>query len=209
MFHRADTHKRWLCPALVSAVVLFSVVLICSPSAVAKFDGYEPCVASNGLTLKLLYRVPASIITPVCNQVRSGERWSPSVPWIMNTSFDRVPQGFATNWGTPLDDFRGKLKAVQYVVDPGSSRSFNLLFPTDGLWVGELSEAAGLPAVNSVGIGLLNPLPIGQHAVDVYWDFDAQHCDGFATNPAASCLPAGETLVRHVTFNVVAPQPVA
>jgi len=205
MSHRADTDKRWLRPALLSAVVVSSMALTPSPSAVAKFGSYEPCIASNGLTLEVVYRVPGSIITPACNHVRAGERWSPSVPWIMNTGFEHVPSGFATNWATPLDDFRGKLIAVGYVIDSGSPHPFSQWFPSDALWVGELPEAAGLPAANTVSIGMLNPLPTGQHVVDVYWELAAQHCDGFGTNPAADCLPAGKTLARRIPFDVVAP----
>lgn len=208
MLHGAGTHKRWLYSAVLPAVVLSAAGLVLSPSAAAKFGSNEPCVASNGLTLALVYRAPASIVSPACNQLRAGERWVPSVPWIMNIGFDHVPPGFASPWGTPLADFRGKLKAVEYVVDPGSAGSYNISYPKDALWVGELPEAPGLPAVNTVGIGALNPLPTGQHVVDVYWDFSSQHCDGFGTSPAADCLPGGQSLARRITFNVVAPQPV-
>ena len=205
MFHRADTHRHWLRVALLSVVVLWPTAFIFSPSAVAKFGSYEACVASNGLPLSQVYGFPVSIVTPVCNQVRAGERWAPSVPWIMNTGFERVSRGFASDWATPQDDFRGKLGAVNYVIDPGSASSFNHLFPSNRLWVGELPEAAGLPAVNTVSVGALEPLPVGQHVVNVYWDFTAPHCDGFGTNLGPNCLPAGETLVRQITFNVVAP----
>ena len=204
MFHRADTYRHWPRVTLGSVVVLSATALILSPSAVAKFGSYEQCVASNGLPLNQVYGVPVSIITPVCHQVRAGERWSPSVPWIMNIGFERVSPGFTTNWATPLADFRGKLKAVEYVIDPGSPSSINRFFPGHAMWVGELPEAAGLPAVNTVSAGSLEPLPIGQHVVDVYWDFAAQHCDGFATNLGANCLPAGKTLVSRITFDVVA-----
>jgi hypothetical protein len=209
MFHRAETHRHRRWPALLSAVVLSSAALTFSPFASAKFGSHEPCVASNGSTLKLLYRVGGgvSIITPACNQVRAGDRWSASIPWIMNTSFEQVPSGFATDWATPLDDFAGKLKSIEYVIDPGSPYSFNRGFGASNslLWSGELPQAAGLPAANTVRLGPMDPLPIGQHVVDVYWDFAAPHCDGLGSDRAANCLPAGQTLVRRITFDVVAP----
>lgn len=203
MFHRADIHRLLL--AVLSAVVLCLTALVLSPSAAAKLGGQEPCVTPDGLPLNVVYRVPFSIVSPACTKVRAGERWSASVPWIMNTSFAKVPSGFVTDWGTPLDDFRGKLQAVEYFIDPGTSHGSNFSFPNSMLWVGELAEAAGLPAVNTVSLGALAPLPVGQHAVDVYWRFAAQHCDGFAANAATNCLPAGQTRVRRITFEVVAP----
>ena len=163
-------------------------------------------VASNGSTLNQLYGYSVSIITPDCNRVGAAERWSPSVPWIMNARFEQIPQGFVTDWATPLDDFRGKLKRIQYVVDPGSPYQSNHGLSNDAkLWVGVLPDAAGLPAVNTATLGALDALPVGQHVVDVYWDFAAPHCDGFSTDQATSCLPQGETLVRRISFEVVAP----
>jgi hypothetical protein len=207
MSHRFSTprHRLWL--ALLSAVVLSGTGLILSPSAVAKFGSNEPCVASNGMSLDLVYRATVSIISPDCNQLPTGERWSPSVPWIMNKSFEQVPPGFASDWATPLDDIRGKLNKVEYVVDPGSAHTSNHSFPNELLWVGQVPEAVGFPAVNTVSShASLNPLPAGQHVVDVYWDLEAPHCDGFTTDQAASCLPEGETLVRRISFEVVAPE---
>jgi hypothetical protein len=207
MSHRFGTpgHRLWL--ALLSAIVLSSTALILSPSAVAKFGSNEPCVASNGMTLSLVYRAQVSIISPDCNQLRAGERWSPSVAWIMNKSFEHVPSGFTTDWATPLADFRGKLETVEYVIDPASPYRSNHSFPNNVLWVGQVPEAVGFPAVNTVSShGALNPLPPGQHFVDVYWDLAAPHCDGFTMDQAASCLPAGKTLVEQITFDVVAPE---
>ncbi|MGH3675512.1 MAG: hypothetical protein ACRDU5_07190 [Mycobacterium sp.] len=207
MSHRFSTPRRRLWFALLSAAVLSATALVLSPSAAAKFGGNEPCVASNGMTLDQVYRPQVSIISPDCNQLTAGKRWSPSVPWIMNKSFEQVPSGFATDWATPLDDFRGKLKKVEYVIDPGSPYKSNHSFPNDVLWVGQVPEAVGFPAVNTVSShGALAPLPPGPHVVDVYWDLAAPHCDGFTTDQAASCLPAGETLVRQMTFDVVAPE---
>ena len=205
MFPRADTLRHRLRPAVVSAVVLTWAALILSPSAAAKFGSDEPCAAPNGVTLHLVYRVPVQILTSACNRLPAGDRWSVSVPWIVNTSFERVPPGFATSWATPLDDFRGEFQAIRYVSDPGSPYELTHSFGSSTkLWVGELAEAPGLPAVNTVAVADLDPLPIGRHVVDVYWTFSAPHCDGFAANSGANCLPAGETRVKRVTFDVVA-----
>ena len=202
MFYRADTHR--LGGALLCSIVLFAAALVLSPSAAARFGSNEPCTTSDGQPLRLVYRIPETIVTPACNQVRVKERWAPSVPWIMNTSFAAVPSGFASVWATPVEDFRGKLKAVEYVIDPGSSYAKNLSFPANNrLWVYELPDAPGLPAANSVSLGALDALTPGQHSVAIYWTLDAQHCDGFAANASANCLPAGKTLVRQISFQVV------
>ena len=111
----------------------------------------EPCVASNGLTLKQQYGYSVAIITPNCNQVRAGERWAPSVPWIVDTRFEQMPSGFKTDYSTPLDDLRGKFQSIDVIVDAGSPYQSNRSFPADNkMWVGELPDTAGLPAVDSV-----------------------------------------------------------
>ena len=43
----------------------------------------------------------------------------------------------------------------------------------------------------------------GQHSVAVYWTFTAPHCDGFTASQGTSCLPAGKTLVKQISFTVV------
>lgn len=129
-----------------------------------------------------------------------------SVPWIVNDGFEQKPPGFATDFPTPLNDLRGKLKSIEYVVDAGSPYQSNRSFPGDNkIWTGQLPTAPGLPAVNTVGLGSLDPLPVGQHSVDVSWNFSAPHCDGFSADQGTSCLPQGETLVKRITFTVVDP----
>jgi hypothetical protein len=203
MSQRASIRGLW--PALLLSVALSAAALLLSPSAAAKWGSNEPCVASNGMTLKQQYGYSVAIVTSECNQLRAGERWAPSVPWILDTRFEQMPSGFTTDYGTPLDDFRGKFQSVDVVVDAGSPYQSNRAFPADNkLWVGQLPDAPGLPAVDSSNLGSLNPLPVGQHSVAVYWNFSAQHCDGF-TAGQSSCLPAGRTLAKQITFNVVAP----
>ncbi len=204
MFRRASTNR--LSAALLSTVVLSAVGLISSPSAVARWGGNEPCVAPNGMTLKQQYGYSVAVIASGCTQIPAGERWGASVPWIMDARFEQMPSGFATDRSTPIDDFRGKLQSIEYVVDPGSPYRSNRSFPgEDKLWVGQLPDAAGLPAINTVSLGSLDPLPVGQHTAEVYWNLKAPHCDGFTADQGTSCLPAGKTLVKRIAFKVVAP----
>src|ERR1700709_2522460 len=110
MSHRAKI--RWLWPALLSAVVLASASVIVSPSAAAKWAGDEPCVSASGMTLKQQYGYSAAVVTSDCTQVPVGEKWAASVPWIMDSRFEQRPSGFSTDFSTPIDDFRAKLKSV-------------------------------------------------------------------------------------------------
>jgi hypothetical protein len=204
MSHRAKVRLLWA--ALLSAVVLSSTAVILSPSAAAKWAGDEPCVSSSGMTLKQQYGYSVAVVTSDCTEVPAGQRWAASVPWIMDSRFEQQPSGFSTDRSTPLDDFRGKLKSVEYVVDAGSAYQSNRSFPGDNkIWTGQLPSAPGVPAINTVGLGSLDPLPVGTHTVDVSWNLSAPHCDGFTADQGTSCLPQGKTLVKRITFKVVDP----
>lgn len=204
MFLRAMFARLW--PALLSAVVLSSASLIASPSAAAKWAGDEPCVSASGMTLKQQYGYSVAVVTSACTQVPVGEKWAASVPWIMDSRFEQQPSGFSTDFATPVDDFRGKLRSVEYLVDAGSAYESNRSFPGDNkIWEGQLASAPGMQAINTVGLGSIDPLPVGTHTVDVSWNLSAPHCDGFTADQGTSCLPQGETLVKRITFTVVDP----
>lgn len=204
MSHCANAHRLW--PALLSTLILVTAALILSPAAAAKWAGAEPCVSSNGMPLKQQYGYSVAVITSDCTQVPVGQKWAASVPWVMDSRFEQRPSGFTTDYSTPLDDFRGKLKSIDYVVDGGSAYQSNRSFPGDNeIWTGQLATAPGLPAIDTVGLGSLDPLSIGTHTVDVSWNLSAPHCDGFSADQGTSCLPQGKTLVKRITFKVVDP----
>ncbi|WP_164478513.1 hypothetical protein [Mycolicibacterium stellerae] len=197
---------RWVWPALLSAAILSSTAVTVSPSAAAKWAGAEPCVTSNGSTLKQQYGYSVAVVTSNCTEVPAGQRWAASVPWTMNSRFDEKPSGFATDFATPVDDFRAKIQSIEYVVDAGSAYQTNRSFPGDNkIWAGQHPSGPDLPTVNTVGLGSLDPLPVGTHTVDVSWNLSAPHCDGFTADQGTSCLPQGETLVKRITFKVVDP----
>jgi hypothetical protein len=126
----------------------------------------------------------------------------------MNTRFETVPPGFSTDSATPLDDLRSKLRSVTYRVDPDfEALAYERSFPVGNrLWTGHLPEApgqpAGLLAVNTLNVALLDPLSAGRHDVEIYWNLVAPFCDGLADYEAANCLPAGQTLIRRMRFYV-------
>src|SRR5690349_2271855 len=204
MSQRTIMSSRWL--ALLLPLAAVTAALSLCPTAAAKWGSSEPCVEPNGMTLKQQYGYSVAIVTPACTQIPAGQRWAPSVPWDMDTRFEQMPAGFQTDYATPVDDLRGKLQSIDVVVDPGSAYQTNRSYPADNkIWAGELPDAPGLPAVDTVDLEAMDPLPIGQHSVAVYWNFAAQHCDGFTASQSTSCLPAGKTLVKQISFSVVDP----
>jgi hypothetical protein len=204
MSHFARKTCQW--PAVISAIGLVAAALAASPVASAKWGGAEPCVLPNGMTLRQEYGYSVAVVTSACTEVPVGERWAVSVPWVMDSRFEQKPSGFATDYSTPVDDFRAKLASISYVVDPGTAYQSNRSFPGDNrIWEGEMPTAPGFPAVDTVSLGALNPLPIGTHTAEVSWSFTGPHCDGFSADQGTSCLPQGDTLVKRVTFTVVDP----
>jgi hypothetical protein len=158
------------------------------------------CIMPNGGDLNELYGIPEQIITPFCTQADAGQHWTVAVAWLMATSFERVPAGFEPAANTPLGDFLAKFVALKYVVDPGTSQQQTFVFPKSvKLWTGVLD---GLPAINTLTLGSLHPLSIGQHVIEVYWVFNGLHCDGLTADREQNCIPAGETLFREIVFEV-------
>ncbi|OBB05121.1 hypothetical protein A5662_10885 [Mycobacteriaceae bacterium 1482268.1] len=203
MSHRAISRTLW--SALPAIAALVSTALVVSPPAAAKWPAAEPCV-SNGRTLKQQYGYSVAVLTSACTQVPADEKWAVSIPWTMANSYEHKPPGFVTDFATPLDDFRGALQSIEYVVDAGTAYQSNRSFPGDNkIWTGQLPSAPGIQAVNTVGLGSLDPLPIGSHTVDVSWKLWTPHCDGFSADQGTSCLPKGETVVKHIAFTVVDP----
>jgi len=198
--------NRSVFAALVSAVGLTAAALVMSPQAAAKWPPAEPCLSPSGLTLKQQYGYSVAVLTPDCAEIPVGQRWAVSIPWIVASTYEQKPSGFATDHATPVDDFRGRLKSIEYTVDAGSAYEANRSFPGDNkIWTGYLPSAPGQQAINTVGLGSLDPLPLGTHTVSVSWNLSAPHCDGFSADQGTSCLPRGETMVKRLTFTVIDP----
>ena len=186
-------------------------LLALAPAAAAPAASATPvktnhCITPNGFDLNAVFGVSEQIValdTPSCTRVGSGEYWRPSpIPWFMNHSFAVVPAGFVPAGATPLEDFVGKFTGVRYVVDRGTRRERTYVFTNvRDLWTG---TSLGFPLVNPLTLGALNPLPVGHHEVETYWDFRAMHCDGFGddTRPGGNCFRAGETQLPTLPFEV-------
>ena len=137
---------RW---SLVLAVVISSTMLLVSPAQASA----EHCIHPNGTDLNVLYGISAQLVNPFCKQVDSGEYWvaTGASPWLVNTSFEAIPEGFVPAGSTPLEDFHAKFVGVKYVIDAGTrqERAY-FIANNDRLWT---STFAGLVAVHPATLG--------------------------------------------------------
>jgi hypothetical protein len=136
------------------------------------------------------------------------------------------PAGYRPDRQAPMQDFLSKVARARYVVsrdgraeitrvverrrllDHAKLGEFGDLFvaPDSGSGVtvhGAAPEWTTLEPFSSRGLGL------GEHTIEIYWTLTRQHCDGFGTDAASNCLPAGESLVTSTAFNVVPRRPPA
>jgi hypothetical protein len=196
----------WLRGRAVAVTALAAAcVLVAGAGEAAAADGKEGkegnhCISPEGADLNEFYGVSVQIVASFCAEVGSGEQWTMSLSWRMNHTFEAVPEGFVPAGTTPLEDFLAKFSRVKYVIDPGTKHSKTTVFQNgSSLFIGTF---AGFPRVSPVTLGTLKAPPVGEHTVEVYWEFSAMHCDGFDTVIPKNCIPAGETKVSTVKFEV-------
>jgi hypothetical protein len=190
--------RRGIVLALVAACAVLSAGGV---SAATSTKAENHCISFGGIDLNEFYGVSEQIVAPRCTQVGSGEQFRPSATWVMNDSFEVVPQEFVPAGATPLEDLIAKFVAVKYVVDPGTAQEKTYVFPNDGnLGIG---ISRGSVLADALTLATLKPLRVGQHRIDVYWVMSAMHCDGFTDFIPFSCLLAGENrLGRTLVFEV-------
>ena len=166
--------------------------------ALPKWENH--CITPLG-DINELYGISQQIVNRFCPEVDSGERWTaPGPPWIVNTSFEVVPEDFVPAGATPLDDFLAKFAALKYVIDAGTAQEKTLVYPTGPLlWTGIIE---GFPAASPAPLSSVRPLRIGNHTVDTYWVMSAMHCDGFDTVIGQNCLGPGEVPYISAQFEV-------
>jgi hypothetical protein len=160
----------------------------------------DHCISPSGTDINELWGVDDRVVMPFCQEALTGERLTVSSPWLMAATFEEAPEGFVPDGDTPLEDFINKFAGVRYVIDPGTDRERSYLL--DNVSDLAVREFDGLPLVNSITMGSLHPLRAGEHSIEVYWIFDAQHCDGIDPSEF-NCLPAGETLYHAFSFEVL------
>jgi hypothetical protein len=194
--------RGWLGRVVAVTALAAACVLVTSAGGVAAAAEKEGnhCISPEGVDLNEFFGVSEQIVSSFCREVGSGEKWTMSLSWSVNTSFEVVPKGFVPVGATPLEDFLAKFSGVKYVVDPGTEHSRTTEFRNVGdLFIGTF---AGLPRVSPITLGTLKPLPVGKHTVVVYWELSAMHCDGKGAVLDKNCIPAGESTRNTVTFEV-------
>jgi hypothetical protein len=202
-FTKSGRRPRASAAGLIALAVSVAIAALGGGEASAAKERENHCIAPSGVDLNEFYGVSEQIVTPFCTEVGSGERWTRSAGWLMNHSFEVVPEGFVPAGVTPLEDFVAKFAGVRYVVDPGTKRERTYVFAdTADLWTG--TNPDGFPLVNPLTLGALRPLPPGDHVLETYWRFSAMHCDGLgdATGPGGNCIPAGEVQLSTMRFDV-------
>lgn len=184
-------------------LALAILVMAISPSgaSAARKDGNH-CISPSGTDVNELWGVTEAIVAPFCTEVGAGQSLRVGQAWFMNLTFKKVPKGFVPAGATPLDDFIAKFIGVKYVVDPGTAQEKSYVFTNVGD-LGTIAETVtGFAVAQGLTMGTLEPLSIGEHVVDSYWSMSAMHCDGLGRVVADNCLPAGDTLYDHITFEV-------
>ncbi|HEY7033526.1 MAG TPA: hypothetical protein VH482_19475 [Thermomicrobiales bacterium] len=189
--------------ATLAVVVACLVVGIGGASAAYAEKKSDHCVSPGGIDQNEFFGVSAQIVISFCDKIGAGEPWVPAQRWFVNDTFLVVPDGFVPDGNTPLEDYIAKFSGVKFVIDPGTNQEKTVEFPNDGnLFTGTLN---GEVVVSPITLGTLEPLAVGKHVVDVYWEFSAMHCDGIDVVIGAdgNCLPAGDTLwIDDLAFKV-------
>ena len=184
-------------------VLAFAVlVMTVAPSGAWAAKEGNHCISPTGTDLNELWGVTEAIVASFCTEIGAGRNWRVGQAWFMNRTFKKVPKSFVPTGATPIEDFIAKLVGVKYVVDPGTAQEQTYVFTN----VGDLGTIPEIPDGGSVAqgltMGVLGPLSIGVHVVDSYWSMSAMHCDGLGRVIEQNCLPAGDTLYDHITFEV-------
>ena len=157
------------------------------------------------LDLNDFYHISEQIVAEFCPQLNSGQQWRVPSRWFVSSqpyTPATTPDGFVPVADLPVDDFKAKFAALKYVVDPGTPQEQTTVFPnSDALFTLPLPQFNAVQ-VGPITLGKLQPLSVGQHEVELYWVFNAMHCDGFGTVVERSCVPGGEFLYTRFTFAV-------
>jgi len=194
---------RWFFRGTIVTVVVFVACLGLGAGRSSAGPATAPhCITPTEVDLNERYGVSETIIAPFCANLNSGQPWTVSNGWFMSPTFTAMPAGFEPAGKTPIEDFIAKLIGVKYVVDPGTRQEKTYVFGNDDDLGIFNDRELGTVVANTVSLGTLKPLSVGDHVVDSYLLLSAMHCDGFGDVVTDNCLPAGETLFSSVEFEV-------
>jgi hypothetical protein len=162
------------------------------------------CISPSGLDLNAFYGVTEQVAATFCPAIRTGRPWRPASRWdsaVNYDAYDELPIGFEPVAARPQEDFIAKFQAVTYVIDPGTRQEKTVTFPKSASLF--MVQQDDLDVTSPITLGVLQPLSVGDHAVDVHWQLSAMHCDGFGDTIGENCLAAGDYLYGRWDFRVM------
>ena len=169
------------------------------------------CVNSFGVDLNDLFGVSDQVVRTGCQEVSAGEHWIPPVFWITSGSDPVYPPGYEPLRPTPSEDFLAKLVAVRVVVDRGTRQERTHTFAPSEVVRTDITAEQMLPGVFPAGAHMVSFLPrmapvgLGNHTQELIATLSAEHCDGFSTDAANSCIPPGDDSFGARPFTVIKP----
>lgn len=183
---------RWIAVG-IAALLLASVPV--TASAGTK-DGNH-CVFPPDGDFNEAFGITEAVVWYCNTEIGSGQDWRTNMGWGVNDQWAYQPKGFVPAADTPSGDFLAKFVGVRIVIDGGTGHERTYTF-TDTT---KLSVLGGGSLFMSFDMGVMSPLPVGQHHLDSYWTMRATHCDGFPKKDGG-CLPAGDSLGFATDFTV-------
>jgi hypothetical protein len=161
-------------------------------------------------------------ISPPCLTVVKGNTFHRAHGWITQLRSRAVyPEDYQPVHPAPMADFLSKLTHSRYVISRDGRVEITRTVGRPALFqraklgqFGDLFVAPDTTLVPGATIEARSPewttlepfdageLPAGEHTIEIYWTLSAAHCDGFTSDLALSCLPAGESLTTTTTFTV-------
>jgi hypothetical protein len=201
--HRSNS-RRVRRITMIFAILLASLStgLAGMPAAYAANDA-DPCISPTGTNINAFYGVSVAVIAPFCTQIEVGQQFAVTSLWVMSPTFKHVTKSFVPAGGTPTEDFVAKFAGATYVFDAGTEQeSAHFLANGPGLATGFLAN--GLAYANTITMGTFRPLSPGTHTIQIFFSFEAMHCDGFGKVIGENCLGPGSVLFDSWTFEVIA-----
>ena len=190
----------------VISITLAIALAVASLLMPASANGRESnhFVTPAGDDLNVVFETDDAFIAPFCTEAKAGDQWRAVVRWAAAGNDGVFPNGYTPSRTSLDEDFLAKFVSARYVVDAGTPRERQYVVPA-----GEHLIQQGTLPDGSVFVrwatGSLRPLTPGDHTVDEYVTLTADSWDGFGVDPAVNLIPAGESFVGSVTFEVLKP----
>jgi hypothetical protein len=211
-------------------VVGMSVVAPGGRASASPAGGSARCISDNGSDVARYFDLHGDAIwlnlqglQPPCLTVVQGHTFYRTHGWIAQVPSRAVyPPGYEPDDPAPMRDFLSKLRQARYVISRDGQAEITRTVRGPALFAraklgrfGDLFVAPDTTLVPGSTIGARAPewttlepfdsrhLPLGDHTIEIYWTLSEAHCDGISTDPAVSCLAAGESLSTSTTFTVV------